>query len=299
MAESEVAQIADNMSEQPAEVPQANEEAPQAAQEPKQSQQEIDYARGFNALTRKEKLLQQREQELKQKLSDYDGFNQDKTLLSTDPVKFLEKHGWKFNDLADFVLNDKKKPTESRLEELQKRIDKMEEEKKQAAEERERKQKAEEQSAKIKEYKSQIKEFINEKNEDFELINHFDEHDMVYDLIEHYYHQNNVIIEVDKAAAEVEKYLENRLELASKTNKFKSKFSQIAQGEALSESEQEAPKPRFPQVGERETPKTLSNSVVTSTAASSDKNVFLSDEESKQRSVELLKKAWEQKRNQA
>jgi len=27
--------------------------------------------------------------------------------------------------------------------------------------------------------------------------------------------------------------------------------------------------------------------------------VFLSDEESKQRSVELLKKAWEQKRNQA
>jgi hypothetical protein len=295
-----VSEVAANISEGDSagagEAPAQPEAQPQEAQAPQEEAKapEMDYTRGWNALTRREKQIQQRESEFKEKMGEFEAFQQDKSLLTTDPVKFLEKNGWKFNDLADFVLNDKKKPTESRLEELQKRIDKMEEEKRQAAEEKKHREESEAQQSKINEYKSQIKSFITEKADDYELINQFDEHDTVYDVIESYYRTNNVILEVDKAAAEVEKYLEQQLEKAANTKKFKSRFSPLAQEEE--KSEPEPLKPKFPPTGESQPPRTLSNTVATSTSAGSEKSVYLSDDESKKRAAEFLKTAWEKRR---
>lgn len=263
--------------------PQSSEPASQTPPE-----QDPDFVRRFNALTRKEQEILRREQEFKSKYGEYENYQKERAKVKENPLEFLEANGWNFKDLADYVLNNNQPTTETQVSKLQRRIDEMEAARKQEIEEAQRREQEAKNQATVTAYKENIKKEVSSKSEQFELINHFGEYDTVYDVIENYYTQNGVILEVEKAAAEVEKYLEQQFEKAASTNKFKKRYSPIEQ--ALSEQRQPE-KPGFPGSQVPNEPSTLTNEIASSSASPQGNQPapYLSEEESKKRAAEILR----------
>lgn len=246
---------------------------------------DLEFAKRFNVLTRREKQINEKNQEVSQKWNEVQEFQKDREMIKEDPVSFLEKHGWKFNDLAEFVLNDKKKTPESQISELQKRLESFENEKKKESETKEQEQKRKQEEETINSFKKNIEDTVKQNTEEFELVNQFGEYETVYQVIENYYNQHNTILDVKEAAKHVEKYLEGQLEKASGTKKFKSRFHS-----ALDQRKEEE--------GTSQTPRTLSNDQVTSSSGSEAKSEgYLPYEESIQRSADLIRQAWQKKRS--
>ena len=270
-------------------VEQASEQETEAKQEQQEEQKpsyDDDFVRRFNALSRREREILQREQQFKEQYGQYEGYQKERELLKKDPVGFLEKNGWSFQDLADYVLNDRKKTPDMQVSELQKKIEALETERR---EERERKEQAEQQKKYqeiIDAHKEKIKTTVNEAGEKYELISHFGEYDMVYDVIDAYYRNNGSILDIDKAAAEVEKYLEDRFSKAVSTNKLKKRFNLETPAPSETKPESMTSEQAF-----TPPPRTLTNdSVVNSLTADNAQQEYLSDDESKRRAAEFLKR---------
>ena len=273
-------------------VPTEGGEQPAAAepeqQQPTPPEQDPDFVRRFNALARKERELLQRESEMKERLGEFENYQKERAKLKESPIEFLESNGWKFQDLADYVLNNNKPTAETQVSRLQKRLDEMEAERKAEIENRERQAKEEENKKTITAFKNSIKELVSSNNEQYELINHFNAIDTVYDVIQNYYNQNGEVLDTAKAAAEVEKYLEQQFEQAASTSKFKKRYSPIEQ--ALAEASEEKKVSQAPDT------RTLTNEAVASTPSPSQaESTYLPEEESKRKSAEILKE-WMLKR---
>lgn len=260
--------------EQPVQ-PQVEEEKPE---------QDPDFVRRFNALARKEREIREREQQFKSKYGEYESYQKEREKLKENPMDFLESNGWTFKELADYVLNNNNPTPDQQVSKLQQRIDQLEAERKQEIEDRKKNEELEKNKQTISEFKSNLKKEISAENEQFELINHFGEYDTVYDVIDNYYNAHGVILDVKKAAMEVEKYLESQFEKAASTNKVKKKFSQFFEPQKETEAES---KPSSQASNE---PSTLTNDVVSSGASSpASEQPYLSDEESKARAAEILR----------
>jgi len=241
-----------------------------------------DFVRRFNALSRREQETIKRERELKEKYSEYENYQRERAKLKENPLEFLEANGWNFKDLADFVLNDQKPTAENQVSKLQRKIEEIENERKREIEERERREKESYNNQVITTFKNNIKQEVASNVDQYELINHYGEFDTVYEVIENYYNQHGVVLDIKKAALEVEKHLEQQVERAASTNKFRKKYSPIEQ--AISESAE--------QKTMSSEPKTLTNDLVstgTSSQSSVESQTYLSDEESKRRSAEILR----------
>lgn len=257
---------------------------PEAEQQSQQLDQDPDFIRRFNALARKEREIREREQKFKDRYGEYEGYQREREKIKENPLEFLESNGWSFQDLADFVLNNNKSTPDQKVSKLQQRIDQLEAERKKEIEDRARMEQEYRAQQTVSDYKANIKKEISANNEQFELINQFKEYDTVYEVIENYYNQNGVILEVSKAANEVEKYLESQFEKAASTSKLKKKFSHYFQPDPSKEDEGQSKQASFSE------PSTLTNDVVSSSAASSSTNsTYLSDEESKRRAAEILR----------
>lgn len=259
--------------------------APEPAPAP---QEDPDFVRRFNALARKEREIRQKEQVFKEQMGEYEAYRKERELLKNNPLDFLEKNGWKFNDLAEYVLNDQKKTPDMQVSELQKRIDQLEAERKAELETKQRSEQEKQNQAAINNFKEKIKTSITENNETYELINHFGEYDLVYEVISNYYANNGQILDVDKAAQEVENYLEQQFEKAAATNKFKKRYNL---GENLGQDQQ---KPSFAdQVAKQMStpPPTLTNDYVANSPSpqSGEPISYLSDEESKAKAADLIR----------
>lgn len=242
-----------------------------------------DFTRRFNALARREKQATDREGSLKEQAGKYEEYQTDIQSIKDNPIEFLRKHGWEFNQLADFVLNDGKVPQDTQMTRMQDQIKKLTDERSKDQED----QKLQSQKDKVTQYKNQIKNFVTEKSEDYELINEFGEHDLVFDVMQNYYDQNGTILEIDKAAAEVERHLDEQVQKAANTKKFKSRYSLITSEEKKEGEGASVP----PQVGEQR-PNTLTNGAVATTPSTTEKPVFLSVDESKAKAAEFLRQQW-------
>ena len=146
----------------------------QAAAEPELQQQtppeqDPDFVRRFNALARKERELLQRESEMKERLGEFENYQKERAKLKENPLEFLESNGWKFQDLADYVLNNNKPTAETQVSRLQKRLDEMEAERKAEIERREREAKEQANQKTIADFKNSIKELVSSNNEQYEL----------------------------------------------------------------------------------------------------------------------------------
>ncbi len=253
------------------------------AAEPAESEKDLDFARRFNALTRRERQILQMETEAKGKFSKLAEWEKDEALLQDNPTEFLSKRGWSMEKLANLVLNDNKPTTESKVERLERELEELRNDRTKAKEED---KKAQSDKA-VRDFKGKITDTIKANEEKYELVNQFDQSEMVYQVIEEHYNKTDEILDIDKAAAEVEKYLEAQLEKASSTKKFKSKFQQHLQ-EKIEEK----------QGGETKTALSsgLTNRDVAGTAQPTQVQPYLSDDESKKKAAEFLRQALSAKR---
>lgn len=245
---------------------------------------DLEFSRRFAALARKEREIQEKTERNKSQFSEVEKWKESQSLIKSNPVAFLEQNGWKFQDIVEFVLNDQKPTANKEYEELRAELNKMKEEKEQEKTQAQRNIEAKN----IAEYKSRQRAQLEEKKDVYELINQYDQFDLVYESMNEHFQKTGEELSLDKVAQEVEKYLEDQFEsqfkTAASTSKFKSRFNVPTQETPLGTSAQGNEKP---------TPEKI-----TEPTSSRESSYIMDEEESKKRSAKILADAWKKRREQ-
>jgi hypothetical protein len=270
----------------------------------KEPEKKESVAEKFTLAAKRERALVQKEEAFKQTQATFEAKVQEReaqlvareekikeleTLFEqgkSDPLSALKKLGWTYQELTNRVLNNDKPTAEQELKQVRDELGTF---KKQLTEEKqkeieERKQKEEEDLKNLEKERSQAMEkfrtdlhsYIKEKGEAYELINTYEEHDLVLALIENHYERTGESMEVDKASELAEKYLEEKyFGKLSKTKKYSSKI--------VTEEKKDEPKP-----SQASSAKTLTNTMGTSTATHA--SVAHSEEERIRRALAVAEK---------
>ncbi len=209
----------------------ANDIEREDKQEPEsneESAQNDEFSSKFAALSRKEKAIREREREIEQKIAQFEermaSFEKPAVeepakepeipleyRLKKNPLQTLEELGLSYEDLTKMVLNDGQLPADMQMKLMREELEndyrsKFEELETKLTE----KEKAEEEAKyneTITQFKSDINEFVDG-SENYELIQQSEAYDLVYDVIEQYYEENQRILDTKEAADQVEEYLE-------------------------------------------------------------------------------------------
>lgn len=220
IAESQTKTAADVEREQLAEEQQPEENA----------QQKDEFSSKFAALSRREKEIRAREKQMEDKIAEFEArmaqFEQPEEqpveepkvnierLIRENPLEALKEAGYTYEDLTQMVLNDGEMSTNHQMRLIKEQIESDYKTKFEELENRLAEKEKQEEEAKyndtINSFKSDIQNFIDD-SEEFELIQANEAYDLVYDVIEQYYEENQRILETKQAAEEVEQYLEEEL----------------------------------------------------------------------------------------
>lgn len=177
----------------------------------------------FASLARKEKLLVDREKQLKKDIEESGLYKKDIEGIKNNPIAFLEKYGVKLDDVLHSALGSKKEPsTDERISELQARIEQQEKDRVESLE----KSKRENAEHNIKVFKDNIRKHVEDNSEKFELIKENDAYATVFEVVSEYFDKTGEVMTIEDATTKVEEYLEAHLEKLSRTKKFGSKFLQ-------------------------------------------------------------------------
>ncbi len=231
-------------------------------QEPETQEEESaetdQFSSKFAALSRKEKSLrdkekqfEQRMQEFEEKMAQFQAPAQPEIPaepehvpadIRRNPIKALEEAGYTYEDLTNMILSDGKLTPERQMEllkeELQNDYKAKYEEINNKLIEKEEKEVQRNYDETLNNFKSEINEFVNS-SEDFDYIQANEAQDLVFDVIDEYYQENNEILDIQTAAMQVEQYLEEEsMKLFEKSKKLKSKFSSNTQKPAPAPSRQ-------------------------------------------------------------
>lgn len=267
----------------------ASTEKPAAPVEtPPKLEAEPDFGPRFAALTKKERAIVERERALKAQEREVSEWKKAREAARLDPLAFLEANGLSYDQVTQFVLNDRKLTEAQRLALVEERLKKEDESRAEAAKAAEQREIQET----INGHKSAIGEFLSKGGDDFEVtMSHGDEGvELVYQVIEQRYRETfdpetgqGEILPIADAAKEVEAYLENLArERVLKLKKFQPK------GEVKNEAASPTP-PATGVVPETKRPApTLTNAAVASTPPP-ESHKDLSDEESKRYAASLLR----------
>ncbi len=241
---------------------------------------EVDFSARFTALAKKDKALTQRERAIKAQEQALTEYTKAKEQARLDPLAFLEAHGLSYDDVTQFVLNDRKLTDAQRLALVEEQLAAEREAKTQAQKDAERA----DVEATINGHKEAIKDFIISGGDAFELCQSHEAEDLVYEVIEQHWTETGEILPIKSAAEAVEMHLENLArEKVLKLKRFQPK-TEPSQTPAATE-------PPAEQEPRRSAPTTLTNSAVSSAPppVSSDDRSDLTDEESKRRSAQMLR----------
>jgi hypothetical protein len=253
---------------------------------------EDDFSSKFAALSRREKGLLEKERKIKAMEEELNG-RSGKVNSWEERVKGLKQNPAAFDDLLseagisfeDYLNNklgiqsEEKQLTPDEMykklkEEMEGNFKKLEEEKK---------QQIEAQNAQtIDNFKTEVSDFITTNADKYELINYQGDFDLVYNVVEEYFHKEGEILSIQDAADLVEKHLEEIVDGANKLKKIASKFAPKVEVQPKLEV---APKPEA--VREPKISPTLSNDLNSKSSTSS--NPTVSIEESKKRAAQLLR----------
>lgn len=206
--------------EPPKEAPKAPERDPNAVR--------------FSALAKREKTIVRRQQELK---AEQERFAQTKTqvetqrqaldIAKTDPLKAMELLGWTYDQVTQFVINNKQIPPDKHVLDVQKKVDALEkareDEKKQALED-EKERIAQESLDVINGFKQNLNQFIEGKKDQYELVNLHGAQESVFQAIEMHFEQTGKVLSMEEAAGLIEEQLEEDIMNSVKTKKLASRF---------------------------------------------------------------------------
>lgn len=239
-----------------------------------------NFAKKFAALSRKEKELRRVEEENKAIKDQYADYETAKKLAKANPDEFLKKFGVTYEELTEYYINGRPK-VDPKVAEIEERLASFQKQ----AEEKEKKLQEENRNTAVSAYKTEIKSFVKSQGDKYEFINAAEAYDLVYQVTKEYFdeHKDKVakieeaILSNDQAAEMVEKYLEQELEVYTKTSKLRSKFAQKA------DSKLETPA----KIDVQNESKTLTNSMTSS--ATNTQSKPLTREESLERAARLIK----------
>lgn len=189
----------------------------------------------FAALAKREKSLVKMRQELaeekarieaeKQEIARYRQIYEE---AKKDPRKLLQEVGWDYDRLTNAHLNDFEETPDREIKTVKEEIEAL---KAQLQAEKEAMQKAQEEKSRqehefqIQQAKETIAQEIRSFGDEFELINTFDEHEMVFETMMEHFKKTGRMMEVKEAATLVENYIETQeLERLAKTKKFQEKY---------------------------------------------------------------------------
>jgi hypothetical protein len=251
-------------------------QAAAADTKPQESKPNPDLKR-FQALARRERQLVQmqaelkareaRMQEVERRLQEME--ERSKT-YRVNPLEALKDYGHDYKSVTDYVLNEGKMPPERLVgqveEKLSKEIEALKAERQKELEEK--KQQAEAESARIrKDFEQNCFDYVEQNAQTYELISLNQAQGLLPAVIEEHYYKTqekddlgNVvgpgkILSFKEAADLVEQHLEKQIEANVASKKYQAKVKPQPQGETT-------------QAQESKTPKTITNQMSSSAAAS-------------------------------
>lgn len=238
------------------------------------------FAPKFAALARKERLVQERESKVKAFETEVAAYQKSKADAKLDPLALLRAHGWEYDTLTQFVLNDSKLTDAQKLKILEEEqaVSKAATTEAEAAAKRAHAEKAE------TSHKEALKAFIDANPETYELVRSQDAYDLVYDVQASHYQKtfnkeinSGEILGFDQAAKMVEEYLEANAKKILATKKF---GQVVPVGDPGTQQSATTPQSRSP---------TLTNRMHGTATPSPAAGKMLDDEASKREAAKLLK----------
>lgn len=205
-------------------------------------------------LKAKEAAIAEKEKQIQARQQQYETSYIPKDALKQNPMKVLTEAGLTYDDLTQYVLNQQSMNpvVESTISELRQEL--------QALKQQNEEFKQSQQQAQTAQYQAAVKQIKTDANQlvktdpNFELIRATRSVNDVVELITRTYEKEGILLSVEEAAEEVEKYLEQETEKLTKTNKLRRKLSQTSQGQPVKQT-QSRQQTQSPAQG----PKTLTN----------------------------------------
>lgn len=204
----------------------------------------------------REEIAKEREAMAKDR-EEFQRYQERKKLAKLNPTVALEDYGLTYEELTDFQLRGGTPPGEVIAKSVKEQLEafKKEHEERFTKEREEQKRLSEEQAAlQIEEFKVNMTDYIKEQTDAFELINQYEQYDLVYQTIAEHWEktkgeQRPRVLSTKEAAELVEKYLEDLVDKGLKSKKFSNKLKP------------EEPAPQTPQKMHEQMAKTLTNSM--------------------------------------
>ena len=196
----------------------------------------------FDGLSRRERMLMQREREIQEKASGVEQYESLQKLAKENPVQLMEKFGLTYDQLTDYFANqtpeDETKKTvgtlKSELENLKQQLEV---------------QKSEGQAKEIMKVKAQkleaLKNLANKEDSPYGLVSQFGSYDDVLTHMSEHYQATGEILDDETAIEVVERRLEENLRELGKSEKVRKLLGLVSDSQP-------------PQV-QNEKPMTLSN----------------------------------------
>lgn len=196
--------------------------------QPAEAKPEVNpqFAEKFAILTKKEKELYYKEQQMKDIQKRIQRYEELEKLKNENPYAFIKETGIDLEKTLLAAAKEGEEPTvDDKVSELQKRIDELMN-KLQEKEQFEAKTKEE---RALEQFKSNLKDHIIKKADEYELIHTNEAYDTVFDVIETHYKNTQAqgqgeILDFDKASQLVESYLLDKAKKTMGAKKLQSLF---------------------------------------------------------------------------
>jgi hypothetical protein len=177
---------------------------------------EAEFLQKFGLLSKREQQLLQKERALADKEKNVYSYEEISRLAQTDPDAFLERFGLSYGKLTERALRGDSGKDVSQLEE---KINKIETEWKSDIQKR----RENEERAALQTVMTDIRTKVGT-GEEFELVNAYQAHDDVWELMTMHYQEHKEWLPIEKAAAKIEEELRERAEKLVNTKYLSSKF---------------------------------------------------------------------------
>ncbi len=210
---------------------------------PEETKDKIVDSERFAALTKKERMIQKRAMELKERERSISKWEEAEKLVGSNKLEALKRLGISYDELTNLHLSQigDDEPTPENI--AAKKAQEVTRQEIAAFKEEQAKAQQEAQQQQYEAAKQQIhtdaERLTNSKPEDFAYVNAESAHDIIVELIERTYFDSGKLIPVEEAAAEVEQYLEDKYNKIAQLPKFRSRNTPEATQEPKSPGNQD------------------------------------------------------------
>lgn len=225
-----------------AEVPQDQPQQTEASKE-EAPKQDDKFASKFAALSAKEKAILAKEQKLKAQMKEFESQMKEfeelknlRKLAKENPLEYLKKGELTYDEITKRILSGENSEQVNQFKTLEQQVQDLKQELERARQEQVQ--------DKVVAFQAEIAKTIETNADKWELIRAFKSHDVVYNVIEQQFSNNQKLLSIEEAADLVEDYLQKEVEANAKllrqTKKAQNLFGAAAEAATKSKNTQQA-----------------------------------------------------------